>query len=622
MKKKAWFRSLGLADERYIEQAHPDRVIRPRRSRVIVSLVAACACVALLACNLWLFIPLNTTPPDVSRYAESPYYGLIQKLNLLTFEKPTYKNNAKKLMVKASSLFGAGMNGETQAPTASPEATYREVTDNQVTGIVEADRIKRSDTHIYYLDEDVLRVFLIDKENTREVGSFTLYGKNSDTLLFRDQWEFYLSQDCKTVTVITEYANAKNREHCVSLIALDVSDPGNIQKKGEFRITGSYMSSRLTGSNILLLTEFVINKQLLDYGNEETFLPQIDAGNGTHSIPAADIVSPESLNSTRYTVVLKLDESTLALKGTAAYLSYSKEAYVSKEQVFLTRTFTDRQEDADGAYTQNTMTEITCLSYAGDSFLQKGSVTVRGSVKDQWSMDEYQGVLRVFTTTCQSIGRIFENSTSGVTSSFLSSIDLNASLYCIDTASLEVVASVIDFAPRGEQVRSARFDRQNAYVCTSLALSDPVFFFDLSDLGNVTCKDTGTIAGFSTSLIDLEGGYLLGIGVGDSFNDLKIEVYEESEDGVRSVDSYELKETTYSTKYRSYYVDREQQLIGLGILRGGYTEYLLLYFDGYALTALANLPLDGDPSVMRAVYIDGYLYAFGTNHFAVERIFG
>ena len=103
MKKEDWFHSFGLVDDKYIDEAHPDRIVKPQRKRLIVSVIAACACFALLFSNLWLFVPFNTSPPDVSRYKGSEYYGLIQKLNELTFEKPKYKNNAEKLKDKLDS---------------------------------------------------------------------------------------------------------------------------------------------------------------------------------------------------------------------------------------------------------------------------------------------------------------------------------------------------------------------------------------------------------------------------------------------------------------------------------------------------------------------------------------
>lgn len=634
MKKKNWYRSLSLADDQYVAEAHPENAMRPKRTKVLISLVAACACFALIFCNLWLFIPFTTTPPDVSQYADSEYYGLIQKLNVLTFEQPKYKNNAAKLWANLKSiprLFGAtSMDGDAapgdQGP-ADENGGYQEVTDNQVEGIIEADRIKRSDTHIYYLDDHVLRVYAIDKENTQEVGCYTLYGGSKNYYL--DQWEFYLSSDCKTVTVVTQYYENANQkaDRYVNLISLDVSDPENVTKKEEFSITGQYISSRKTGGSILLLTEFVIDKQTLDFNDETTFLPQMDEGNGAQSIPADGIVSPETLSNTRYTVVMKLDESTLALQGTAAYLSYSEDVYVSEGHVFLTHVFADKKENADGSITRNSMTEIACLTYVGESFERKGSVTVRGYVKDQWSMDEYEGILRVFTTTNATTIREQTYYDDRVSSDILQSAtgQSNASLYCIDLSDFEIVASVIDFAPPYEEIQSVRFDKETAYACTSIELSDPVFFFDLSDLNNITYKDTGTIEGFSTSLINLGNGYLLGIGRGENWSSLKVEVYEETDSNVRSVCSYELNDTEYSTEYKSYYVDRQNQLLGIGIIDyfnyKAETRYILLHFDGYELVELLNVPLDGDPANMRSVYIDGYMYMFGQSVYKVEKVF-
>lgn len=638
MKKKNWYLGLSLADDKYINEAHPNNIIKPKASKMLISLVAACACLVLIACNLWLFIPFNTTPPDVSQYASSEYYGLIQKLNALTFQQPRYKNNAEKLWSGLKDIsFGMGAEKEN---SAMPEAGttnggmdgtggYQEITDNQVEGIIEADRIKRSDTNIYYLDNEVLRVYSIDKENTKEVGSYTLYGGSKNNYL--DQWEFYLSSDCKTVTVITQYYTKtdSNSDRYVNLISLDVSDPANIVKKEEFNITGNYMSSRKTNGSILLLTEFVINKQELDFDDEATFLPQIDEGNGSHSIPASGIVSPDNLSNTRYTVVMKLDENTLDLKGTAAYLSYSEDVYVSENHVFLTHVFADKRENEDGTITRNSMTEISCLTYGGDSFEGKGNVTIRGYVKDQWSMDEYEGILRVFTTTNATTIREqnYDNGTVSVDILQTATGKSNASLYCIDLSTFEIVASVIDFAPPREEIQSVRFDKEIAYACTSIELSDPVFFFDLSDLNNITYKDTGTIEGFSTSLINLGNGYLLGIGRGESWSSFKVEVYEEAEDGVRSVCSYELTDAEYSTEYKSYYVDRQNQLIGIGIVDNSClnnneaSRYILLHFDEYELVELINVSLAGEPANMRGVYIDGYMYMFGRSDFKVEKAF-
>lgn len=643
MKKENWFKSLNLADDKYIAEANPDvKVKNNSRKRIVMSFVAAAACFALVMCNLWLFLPFNNTPPDVSRYSDSEYYGIIQKLNVLTWEKPKYNNNFEIVKDNLSDLFNFGLKG------AAPEAdfdmngavdealkeetlgdgatgTYEEVTDNQVEGIVEADRIKRSDKHIYYLDNQTLRVFSIAGMDSKELGHFDLFLTSRNQL---SKWEFYLSEDCRTATVIAQYY-IEGIQPCVGVIALDVSNPANIVEKNRMEITGNYMSSRMTDGKLLLLTEFVFNKKTVDFDDESTFLPQINTGDGMKTIPASGITSPDELNSTRYTVVMKLDEDTLNLEGTAAYLSYSEDVYVWGDHIFLTHVFADIKKDDAGNKIRNAMTEISCLTYSGDTFEKKGSVTVRGYVKDQWSMDEYEGILRVVTTTNATTVR--ENSYhngENVSADILVTAtgDSNASLYCVDLKTFKVVASVEDFAPPHEEVQSVRFDKKTAYVCTSIEMSDPVFFFDLSDLNNITYKDTGTIEGFSTSLVNFGNGKLLGIGRGD-WNTFKVEIYEETKDGVMGFCKYELQGADYSTAYKSYYIDRENQLIGLGVTvygsgGSGETRYIVLYFDGYDLVEVANISLNGDNEFQRGVYIDDYMYIFGENDFKVEKLFG
>ncbi len=648
MKKDNWFEALNLTDDKFLEEANPNaKIINFSKKQIALSIIAAAACFMLVVCNLWLFIPFNSTLPDVSRYSDSEYYGIIQKLNVLTWEKPQHKNNFEVIKNNISDFFSFNLKGVAiediffpMANGAAPESnmdgakdelyestdnTYEEITDNQVEGITEADRIKRSDKHIYYLDNQTLRVFSIAGLNSKELGHIELYDSSKNYYL--NKWEFYLSKDCKTATVITQFYT-EDKQLCIGILALDVSNPQKIVEKNRMEITGSYMSSRMTDGKLLLLTEFVFNKNDINFGNESTFLPQINTGDGMKTIPASGIISPDEINNTRYTIVMKLDENSLNLEGTAAFLSYSEDVYVSKDHIFLTHVFADIKKDDDGNKIRNSMTEISCLTYGGNTFEKKGSITVRGYVKDQWSMDEYEGILRVVTTT--NATTIRENSYrdgENVSTDILVTATgkSNASLYCVDLKNFKVVAKVEDFAPPHEEVQSVRFDKNTAYVCTSIEMSDPVFFFDLTDLNNITYKDTGTIEGFSTSLVNFGNGKLLGIGR-ENWDTFKVEIYEETADGVVGFCKYELQNADYSTVYKSYYIDRKNQLIGLGINMygssdGNHQRYIVLYFDGYNLVELANVSLNGYSEFQRGVYIDGYMYMFGENDFKVEKLF-
>ena len=87
MKKKKLLRALELADEKYVEEADPDKALSkseiasPKISNKvrIRRWIAAAACFAVILSAL--FIPYNTNPPSVKEYADSPYYSIIEKLN-------------------------------------------------------------------------------------------------------------------------------------------------------------------------------------------------------------------------------------------------------------------------------------------------------------------------------------------------------------------------------------------------------------------------------------------------------------------------------------------------------------------------------------------------------------
>jgi uncharacterized secreted protein with C-terminal beta-propeller domain len=190
------------------------------------------------------------------------------------------------------------------------------------------------------------------------------------------------------------------------------------------------------------------------------------------------------------------------------------------------------------------------------------------------------------------------------------------------------------FAPVGETVESVRFDGTAAYVCTAVVvtMTDPVFFFDLSDPANITYTDTGVIEGYSTSLINLGEGFLLGIGVGDTWGSLKIEVYEEDPsagNGVASVDAWVLENTGYAAEYKSYYIDRENNLVGLPIYENssGTTKYVLLHFDNYKLRPILTLPIaspGAGPRLtldnVRATIIEEDLYVLAADQFIVRAV--
>jgi hypothetical protein len=90
--------------------------------------------------------------------------------------------------------------------------------------------------------------------------------------------------------------------------------------------------------------------------------------------------------------------------------------------------------------------------------------------------------------------------------------------------------------------------------------------------------------------------------------------------------------TEFSTDYKSYFIDRERGLIGLGVIASDYkqqyraNEYRLLCFDGYEFVEVLKTELQGNNDYKRATLIEdengcGYFYMFG-DEFKVEKIYG
>lgn len=606
-------------DRKKSVEAYMTKIKRKRR-RTMVTVTSL-----ILVLSLVLFVPYNTTPPSVVQYADSEYYGLIQQINALRFEKPKYKNSFQAMVGFFSNWgFKSAPTGEVfiEMPAASQDGIngeqydsingeqYVEVTDNQVNGVTEADIFKRSDKYVYYLRGVELSVYSIAQADSQLIGSYSI---PQEEYAYINSTEMYLSADCSIITIL---AQGYHKAHgaLTQIINLDVTDPANIAQIGSVYFVGSYLSSRVVDGDLLLSYNYSVDLDAVDFDDPATFVPQYGTLSRMSCINADDIVCPEDVSSARYTVVCKLDGESLDMLGTTALLGYSQELYVSQDAIYATRSYTERnQKTFDNQYRQSTMTEITGISYSGDTLEVIGTICLAGSVKNQYSLDQFEGVLRVVTSTTVSY---FKETVYGETVSVTSSVaERNVNLYCIDLENWQIAAEVIAFAPEGEDAQSVRFDGTNAYVCTAevITLTDPVYFFDLSDLNNITWTDTGTIDGYSTSLIELGDGYLLGVGYGNGFT-LKIEIYEESDGQVVPVCSYE-RDATFSLVYKSYLIDRNNNLFGLAL--DGWSDwelaYVLLHFDGYQLNEIVNIqPLEGYSVVTtRAFIADGWLYVLG-----------
>ena len=568
---------------------------RRQRRKSLTAAISMVCCIVLIAGVITTIpaeeSPLTSTIPSTEPLGRD-YTSLTKALRNIRYKTPT--NDVPLLD------FAPGADLEGIGPSLGPTDGDTEITDNQVSGVTEADIINRSNEYIFYLHDDALKIYSIAGVDSAEVGSYDL----TKTMQCK---EMFLSEDYSTITIIGPSRTAKT----LYIINLDVTDPLNVKEIGRMALSGQYQSARFTDGSLYLFTSYHVPYNC-DLDNPATFLPLYGTEDNMTGLLMDDIVICRDPQYAVYSVVTELDPVTLEMKDTLALLGYGGQLYVSQSNIYLTRSTNITMVIGNTVINQSA-TEICRIRYIGDKLEVTGCMEIEGTVKDQYSLDEKDGILRVVTTVRGSTGinqSFGDSSVTNITDSYL-----NASLYCVDFDNGKVIAKAEKFAPDGEQVQSVRFDGDKAYVCTSIQLSDPVFCFDLSDLSNITWVDTGTIDGFSSSLVELGNGFLLGIGRGSSWNTVKIEVYREGQTAMEPYCSYEADNAYISTDYKAYYIDRSNQFVGLGISSfNGHvysTNYLLLHFDGTQLIQKVMMPLEGEVTEMRGVCIDGWLYMLG-----------
>ncbi len=603
---------------------------KKRIRNIWVTIGTSVCTLAIVFCAVFIPFYTNTNGNvNISKYKNSEYYALIE-----TLSKQDYLFGNE--ITIGSNEFDTDSVDQVISPAPSvSENTYQETTLNQVDGVIEGDIMKRSTNNIFYLKFGTsknfwgktefyltLNVYTIAQNNSSLVGSYKISATDNTTFVNSAQgFEMYLSEDATTVTVITTCINSFNLYY-TCLVSLDVSDVENITETNRTYIAGEYESSRKVQNEILVVTEFDLQNftenGAVDFDNQATFVPSWGSMDNLHYLTMDEIVLPSDITSCAYTIITKVSEGSLNVNSELALLSYTKEVAVSTEHIFITRSVlaTKAQYEAydfgkDSTSKWQYITEIACISYNGQ-LKNEGIATVDGRVESRYCMDEKDGILRVVTTT---------GGTRDWTQIALdvwiwpTAQNTNASLFCIDLSTMEIVGKVENFAEIGESVISARFDGDTAYVCTAIVNTDPVFVFDLSDVTNITYKDTGTIPGYSINLLTF-GDKLLGIGYGDSSNTLKVEVYSENESSVDSVDSYTQDLCYYSTLNKAHYVDAERGLVGLLIRDysdvSNKTVYLLLQFDGTQLNVVLQEDVDCSLNNVRTFFDNG-LYVVTDN---------
>ncbi len=473
-------------------------------------------------------------------------------------------------------------------------------------GVGEGDIVKTDGKNLYTLNNQKIQIVNIESDTMEQVGTIKL-DENKNVS------EFYV-KDNQLIVVYTDtdYGDESNGYRYQSTTTAEVYDVSNPEKptsKGKVSQSGSFHTMRVNGNYVYLLSDFYASasngkSEVADYvpsvqgkliGESSICMPQYTRGNYYTVISAFSLNNPEE----------KVDSK--------AIFGGSGLVYVSQNNIYVCEAYYN-SEDSDV-----TQTCIRKLSYKDGKLEAVGQTKIDGTLNDSFSLDEYDGNLRLVTTVSAS-------GNSGVMPLILfgdtADTDLEQQkdtnyLYVLDE-NLKELSKIEDIA-QDEQVYSARFIGKMGYVVT-YKQTDPLFSIDLSDPKNPNVVGELKLPGFSEYLHPYGDGLLLGVGMdvdetGTTTNGVKLSMFDISNpEEVEEVQKYVL-EDCYSTdiayNYKAAMIDVDKNLIGFTAYSGN-SKYYIFSYDKSAFKCVFERELSGYGDV-RGLYAGKYFYLVSGN---------
>lgn len=481
---------------------------------------------------------------------------------------------------------------------AETDTSAHSETTVQVDGVDEADVVKTDGKYIYKLStsDSMLKIIKSGKEPRLESKI------NVSLKDYNLKNEMYLYEKF----IILTYSGYVDSESTFVSV-YDVSNTKEPKKLFEYRQKGSYNTSRMINDNLYLITDYQVFNDNIIKSNPLTYTPSIECKNFNGALNANDIKIYEDCNYPVYTVICGYDITNGKLVGTKAVMCDTYTVYCSTENIII-------------AAIEDDYNETVLLRYAisEGEIEYKAEGKIKGSLLNQFSIDEYKGNFRFVTTSLE------ENIVGGGFARSVSSYESN--LVHVLNGDLKTIGLIEDVAPN-ERVYSVRFMGDIAYFVTFRQV-DPLFSVDLSNPENPKIIGALKIPGFSDYLFPFGEGKLFGIGqdadektgrVGNvkisMFNTLDPKnVTEESKKILLDYDSQAL------FSHKATFISDDKNLIGFPTSDFDNQKYVIFSYVNNEFVKRAEVILGSDYNAVRGLFIGNEFYVISEYSLIVYNI--
>lgn len=455
-----------------------------------------------------------------SKVTDLPVVGTEAKLREL-LESTGYNNYNVKYMEKALP----------EAPTVenSSEGVNYSNTNIQVKGVDEGDNVKTDGKNIYRINKqnvEIIKAYPVgemkllktiefnDKDNVfypNEIYVDTKHMVVIGSCNYRESIQKIKDTGVETsetqeVIDIKDAARISSPflwKNTVRVLVYDISDTNNIKQTRKVEIDGYTLATRKIGDMLYLVS----NESLKYYSeNISNITPgYVDSAVGGEYVKIdckdihylKDSVQANYLMLTNVNLESERDPATIY-----TCLGGGEDIYMSKESLYISAQdnsrnvyykFIDQMKEKRAATDK---TNIYKFKLKDGKFEFMATGQVKGTVLNQFSMDENNNYFRIATTT---------NSTWNANGQEGS----KNNVYILDNE-LNLKGKLEDMAI-GEKIYSVRFIGDKGYVVTYKNI-DPLFIIDLKDVSNPTILGELKIPGFSSYLQPYDENHIIGIG--------------------------------------------------------------------------------------------------------------
>ena len=506
------------------------------------------------------------------------------------------------------------LNGEVMMDTVKSEATSSEqkesysTTNVQVENVDEADIVKTDGKYIYYVsngkiyivkanDLTIASKIEIKSENER-FYPIEIYINQNKLIVLGNSYNYEKETTSNKIGDIFEDVARVNTNNMAKAIVYDISNKEDIKQTRIVALDGNYTQSRMIGDNIY----FISNKIPNYYKNieDDNILPiykDTAIDENTKKIECSDIVYFDGTESYNYMLVAGFNINNNNPVNTETFFGAGSTVYASENNLYIAQSYWSDEH-------KNT---IYKFNLKDSQIKPKCKGEVEGYLNNQFSIDEYEGNLRIATTSGYD-----ENS--------------NNQLYILDENLNQI--GKIDNLAKGEKIYSVRFIGKVGYIVTFKQI-DPLFVIDLSNPTKPIVKGQLKIPGYSSYLHPYDETHIIGIGYNTKSNgyggitndNMKMSMFDVSDlqnpkemFNVNIGDKYTYSQIT--SNHKALFYNKDKQIIGFPVTYSNknnkYINSLVLFKidleKGFEKYGEIKQDINYKTDIDRAIYIGDKLY--------------